>query len=135
MIYGIGIDLVNVQRFNRVIDRWGMRFLRRVFTMQEINFCFQRPRPASSFALRFAAKEAFSKALGLGMRNGITWQDIEVINHQSGRPDLTITGKALRFCQHKGIMSWHVTLSDEGDYGSAMVIIEKSGAAKKRTAD
>lgn len=125
MIYGIGVDLVNIRRMGRVIDRWGTRFLWRVFTEQEINFCFQGPKSESSLALRFAAKEAFSKAIGLGMRKGIRWHDIETVHNKMGRPDLNLTGKARSFCQEEGIISWYVSLSDDGDYGIAVVVLEK----------
>jgi holo-[acyl-carrier protein] synthase len=125
MIYGIGVDIVNIIRMGRVVDRWGTRFLRRVFTEQEINFCFQGSKPKPSLALRFAAKEAFSKAIGLGMRKGIRWHDIEIVNNKMGRPDLNLTGKARGFCQKEGIISWYVSLSDDGDYGIAVVVLEK----------
>jgi len=125
MIYGIGIDLVTIRRMGRVIDRWGKRFIDRIFTAQEINFCFQGTKSVSSLALRFAAKEAFSKAIGLGMRKGIRWQDIEIVQNPSGRPDLNVTGKALSFCRKEGIIRWYVSLSDEGDYGIAVVVLEK----------
>jgi len=125
MIYGIGVDLVNIRRIGRVIDRWGTRFLRRVFTEQEINFCFQGSKSESCLALRFAAKEAFSKAIGLGMRKGIRWHNIEIVHNKMGRPDLNLTGKALSFCHAEGIISWYVSLSDDGDYGIAVVVLEK----------
>ncbi|NVM24439.1 MAG: holo-ACP synthase [Desulfobacterales bacterium] len=126
MIYGIGIDLVDVKRMGGVIDRWGKRFINRIFTAQEIGFCVQGPKSVSSLALRFAAKEAFSKAIGLGMKKGIRWRDIEIVHNPSGRPDLKVTGKARSFCQKEGINRWYVTLSDEGDYGIAVVVLEKS---------
>jgi holo-[acyl-carrier protein] synthase len=125
MIYGIGVDLVNITRLSRAIDRWGNRFIGRVFTPQEIDFCIQSRRSVFRFALRFAAKEAFSKALGTGMRRGIRWRDIEVFHHPSGRPDLAIAGKALMVCRKEGISRWHVSLSDEDDYGIAVVVLEK----------
>ena len=125
MIYGIGVDIVNVIRMGRVVDRWGQRFLQRIFTEQEINFCFQGSKLKSSLASRFAAKEAFSKAIGLGMRKGIRWHDIEIVHNKMGRPDLNLTGKARSFCQEEGIMSWYVSLSDDGDYGIAVVVLEK----------
>ncbi len=128
MIYGIGVDLVSIARMGKVIDRWGHRFIQRVFTAREIRFCFHGSKWASRFALRFAAKEAFSKAIGLGMRKGIRWQDIEVFQHPSGQPDLSVAGRALNFCRKEGITGWHVTLSDEGDFGVAVVVLEKPGA-------
>jgi len=125
MIYGIGVDIVNIRRMRRVVDRWGPRFLQRVFTEQEIHSCFQSSKSESSLALRFAAKEAFSKAIGLGMMKGIRWHDIEIVHNRMGRPDLNLTGKALSFCHTEGIMSWYVSLSDDGDYGIAVVVLEK----------
>ncbi|MBE9593023.1 MAG: holo-ACP synthase [Proteobacteria bacterium] len=125
MIYGIGVDIVNIRRMRRVVDRWGPRFLQRVFTEQEIHSCFQSSKSESSLALRFAAKEAFSKAIGLGMRKGIRWHDIEIVHNKMGRPDLNLTGKVLSFCQEEGIISWYVSLSDDGDYGIAVVVLEK----------
>ncbi len=126
MIYGIGVDIVNIRRMRRVIDRWGTRFINRIFTAQEINHCFQGPKSVSSLALRFAAKEAFSKAIGLGMKNGIRWRDIEIVQNPNGRPGLNVTGEALSFCHRQGIGRWHVTLSDESHYGVAVVVLEKS---------
>ena len=126
MIYGIGVDLVDIRRMARVIDRWKERFTHRVYTAQEIKYCRQGPKLISSLALRFAAKEAFSKAIGLGMRRGIRWRDIEVIQDPRGKPELKVTGEALRFCQSEGIVSWYVTLSDEGGYGVAVVVLERS---------
>lgn len=125
MIYGIGVDIVNIRRMRRVVDRWGNRFIDRIFTAQEIGSCFQGTKSVSSLALRFAAKEAFSKAIGLGMRKGIRWQDIEIVHNKRGRPDLNLTGKALSFCHAEGIISWYVSLSDDGDYGIAVVVLEK----------
>jgi holo-[acyl-carrier protein] synthase len=125
MIYGIGVDLVNITRMGRAIERWGNRFITRIFTPREIDFCAQGPRSVSRFSLRFAAKEAFSKALGLGMRRGIRWRDIEVFHHPSGRPDLVVAGKARMVCHQEGISRWHLTLSDEAGYGIAVVVLEK----------
>jgi holo-[acyl-carrier protein] synthase len=125
MIYGIGVDLVDITRIARAIQRWGERFINRVYTAREINLGRHRPRPASFLALRFAAKEAFSKAIGLGMRRGIRWRDIEIVHTTSGRPELSLWGEALRICQNEGISGWYVTLSDDGDYGVAVVVLEK----------
>jgi holo-[acyl-carrier protein] synthase len=125
MIYGIGVDLVDIKRISLAIQRWQERFINRVYTAREVNLSRNSPRLASSLALRFAAKEAFSKAIGLGMRRGIRWRDIEIVNNPSGRPELKISGKALMFCQNEGIGGWYVSLSDEGDYGVAVVVLEK----------
>ena len=126
MIYGIGVDLVNIKRLERVMERWGDRFIGRVFTSEEIEFCYKRAYPASAFALRFAAKEAFSKAIGFGMRRGIRWRDIEIFHHPGGQPYLKLHGRSSHICQEKKITGLHLSLSDEGEYGVAMVVLEKS---------
>jgi holo-[acyl-carrier protein] synthase len=125
MIYGVGVDLVDITRMGRVINKWGDRFIDRVFTTREVAICSYSSKSASRFALRFAAKEAFSKAIGLGMRKGIRWRDVEVFHHPSGRPDLMIAGKARSLCHKEGITRWHVSLSDDGNYGVAVVVLEK----------
>ena len=124
MIYGIGVDLVHVGRMEKVLNRWRKRFINRVFTVEEIKFCNKRAFPSSSFAMRFAAKEAFSKAIGLGMRGGIRWRDIEVFHFPGGRPGLRLHGRASQICREKKIVGSHLSLSDEGDYGVAMVVLE-----------
>ena len=124
MIYGIGIDLVRIERMERVIGRWGDRFIHRIFTQKEKTFCFKRTSPFSAFALRFAAKEAFSKAIGLGMRKGIKWREIEIFNDPSGKPGLALHGTSLKICRKKGIARIHLSLSDEGAYAAAIVVLE-----------
>ena len=126
MIYGIGVDLVNIKRVERVMERWGHRFVGRVFTVKEKEFCDKRAYPASAFALRFAAKEAFSKALGFGMRRGIRWRDIEILHHPGGQPYLKLRGRSFDICQEKKITHFHLSLSDEGEHGVAVVVLEKS---------
>ena len=126
MIYGIGVDLVDMKRIEKVMNRWGERFVKRVFTEDEAKTCYARTFPPSPFALRFAAKEAFSKALGLGMRNGIRWRDIEVFHYRGGKPGLKLHGRSQEICRQNHIMHSHLSLSDEGNYGIAMVILEKS---------
>lgn len=125
MIYGTGIDLVKIERIEKVIERWGDRFIDRVFTPDEKDFCLKRVSPHSAFALRFAAKEAFSKALGTGMRKGVAWRDIEIFHFESGKPGLKLHGRSLALCEDEEITSFHVSLSDEKEYGVAMVILEK----------
>lgn len=125
MIYGIGVDLVHINRIERVLGRWGDRFVGRVFTTDEAELCYHRAFPPSSFALRFAAKEAFSKALGLGMKNGIRWRDIEVFHYNSGKPGLKLHGAASSICREKCISGIHLSLSDDGEYGVAMVVLEE----------
>jgi holo-[acyl-carrier protein] synthase len=126
MIYGIGVDLVHIPRIETLLKRWGERFIKRVFTEQEAELCLKRIYPASAFALRFAAKEAFSKALGLGMRKGLRWKDIEVFHFPGGKPGLKVYGMPSRICDEKKITRFHLSLSDEGGYATAMVVIEES---------
>jgi len=126
MIFGTGIDLVNVKRMENVIERWGNRFIERVFTPLEIEICSRRAFPPSAFSMRFAAKEAFSKAIGFGMRNGVRWRDIEIFHYPGGRPGLRLHGRSRELCENEDINGFQVTMSDDGDYGVAMVILEKN---------
>jgi holo-[acyl-carrier protein] synthase len=125
MIYGIGVDLVSIPRMEKVILTWEERFIERVFTTEESRICRQRPASHAAFALRFAAKEAFSKALGLGMRRGLRWRDIEVYNEATGKPGIRLSGMAEKICRDQGISGIHLSLSDDGQYGAAMVVLEK----------
>jgi len=131
MIYGIGVDIVSIVRIEGVIKRWGGRFVGRVFTPDEAAICYDRAYPSSAFALRFAAKEAFSKALGSGMRKGLKWRDIEVFNYPSGKPSLRLHGISFDICREKDITGIHLSLSDEGEYGIAMVVLEKHDIVKR----
>ncbi len=122
MIYGTGVDLVSIGRIEKTIRKWGTRFVTRVFTAEESRICYNRPSSYSAFALRFGAKEAFSKALG--MRKGIRWRDIEVFNNPAGKPGLRLYGAASEICKEKGINGIYLSLSDDGEYGIAMVVLE-----------
>ncbi len=124
MIFGIGVDITHVPRIREAFDRWGERFLNKVFTAEEVRFCLKRPRPVSALAMRFAAKEAFSKALGTGMRRGVYWRDIEVFHNQWGKPGLILHGTALELTRRADIKAMHVSLSDETEYAQAMVVLE-----------
>ncbi len=124
-IYGVGIDLVRIERIRQSIERWGERFERRVFTPTESEVCSARRNRAACLAMRFAAKEAFVKALGIGMRAPVLWVDVEVRNNALGRPEIFLSERALRHCEALGIRSWHLSLTDDGDYGAAVVVLEK----------
>ena len=124
MIYGIGTDIVEVSRVQEVLDRWGDRFIDRVFTEAEAAYCGQKARPASRFALRFAAKEAFAKALGTGFRGGLSFREIEVVRDQKGAPALRLHGKSLSASHECGLTRTHLSLSDDGDYAVAFVVLE-----------
>ena len=126
MIFGLGVDLVKIPRIAAVLERFGDRFKHRVFTLQEISACDDRGNPANCYALRFAAKEAFSKALGVGLRRGgIRWREVEVLSSPVGRPELRVNGRAAQLCQDHGIRGMFVSLSDEAEYGVAVVVLER----------
>ncbi|MCX6017721.1 MAG: holo-ACP synthase [Chloroflexi bacterium] len=117
-----GVDLVHVHRLAEVLERHGERFLRRVYTAEEIAYCAGRP---AALAARFAAKEAASKALGVGMRGlnpaGIHWQEAEVRNDSSGRPQLLLHGSAALLAQKQGWREWSLSLAHERDMAIAFV--------------
>ena len=125
MIYGIGIDLVMVKRIDEALRRWGERFQKKVFTAYEIDYCLQKRDPAPNFAARFAAKEAFVKALGLGMRRGVHWKDVEVRRGPLGKPILNLSGRALNICEQQKIGAHFLSLTHDHGYSSAMVVLEK----------
>jgi holo-[acyl-carrier protein] synthase len=123
-IYGVGIDLVRVARLGRSIERWGGRFEKRVFTEAELEHCSARKNRTGCLALRFAAKEAFAKALGLGLREPVMWRDIEIRSDPLGKPQIFLTPRALGYCEERGVRSWHLSLTDEGEYAAAVVVAE-----------
>jgi holo-[acyl-carrier protein] synthase len=123
-VYGVGIDLVRVERLGKSFARWGERFTMRVFTSDELAACAGRKNRANCLATRFAAKEAFVKALGRGMRSPVFWTDIQVQNNDLGKPEICLSSRALEFCRDLGIRSWHVSMTDDGEYGAAVVILE-----------
>lgn len=126
MIYGIGVDLVKVERVAAALDRHGDRFLKRIFTPREIEHCQGKVRAASMLAMRFAAKEAFSKALGVGLRkNGIRWREVEVVPNPLGKPEFLVSGRAAELCAAAGITNMHLTLTDEDHLALAVVVLEK----------
>lgn len=128
MILGIGADLSDIRRIARTLDRFGARFEERVFTDIERARSNRKPDPAASYAKRFAAKEACAKALGTGMRRGVFWKDMGVINARSGAPTLALTGGAaarLEEITPKGSRAViHLSLSDDHPYAQAFVVIE-----------
>lgn len=127
MILGIGNDLIDIRRIEKTIERFGERFLQRVFTETERARSDGRPGRAASYAKRFAAKEACSKALGTGFRKGVFWKDMGVINLRSGRPTMALTGGAaehLKSLVPNGFEPQvHVTLTDEFPQAEAVVVI------------
>jgi holo-[acyl-carrier protein] synthase len=123
-VYGVGIDIVIVGRLGKSLERWGQRFAQRVFTDFELQYCSGRKNCAACLAMRFAAKEAFVKAMGLGLRKPLLWRDIEIRPDALGKPEIFLSPRALDYCEQKGVRSWHLSLTDEGEYAAAVVIAE-----------
>jgi holo-[acyl-carrier protein] synthase len=126
MIIGIGTDIIDVQRIERVIERNG-GFINKVFTPQEIAYCEARAAKAQSYAARFAAKEAMMKALGTGWGEGVNWQDIEVVSEASGKPRILLSGQALATAKAMGAEHWHLSLSHERTAAIAFVVLDSGG--------
>ncbi len=128
MILGLGSDLSDIRRIENTLERFGDRFTQRIFTELERRRSERKPDRAASYAKRFAAKEACSKALGTGFRRGVFWRDMGVANLPSGAPTMVLTNGALRRLQaltpagHRAVV--HVTLTDDHPYAQAFVIIE-----------
>ncbi|MBF0445320.1 MAG: holo-ACP synthase [Magnetococcales bacterium] len=127
MIIGIGTDLVKIERLQKSIDRFGQRFIDKVFSPIEHDYCLNRSDIASCLAKRFAAKEAFVKALGTGMREGIWFRDVTISNNSYGSPSISLSGQAAKRLESIEPYLVHVSLSDEGGFAQAFVIIEKAG--------
>ena len=127
MIAGTGIDIVDISRFERFVADENLPLIRRLFTSAEIDYCSSRKRCAQHFALRFAAKEAFLKALGTGLREGLSWQDMEVVHDHYGKPGLKLTGEADRLYRERGLTGCHLSLSHDGNAAVASVILESRG--------
>ena len=127
MILGIGSDISDVRRVAKVIERHGERFLSRIFTETERAKADRRKNRVETYAKRFAAKEACSKALGTGIRQGVWWRDMGVINLPGGRPTMKLTGGALRRLQQLTPKGYEaridLTITDEGPMAQALVII------------
>ena len=125
LIVGTGTDLTEIERIHQAVDRFGDRFLHRVFTAREIAYC-QRKRhnAAESLAARFAAKEAGAKALGTGIAKGVSWREIEVTHLPEGRPTLLLHGRAAERAASMGVTAIHLSLSHSRDLAVATVILE-----------
>jgi holo-[acyl-carrier protein] synthase len=136
MILGLGNDIIDIERIGRTIERFGDRFLDRVFTPVERRKSDRRAQRIASYAKRFAAKEACAKALGTGLRHGVYWRDMGVVNQSSGRPTLVLTGGAAEQLRRITPPGWQaridLTLTDDFPLAQAIVII--SGVATKEEA-
>jgi holo-[acyl-carrier protein] synthase len=125
MIYGIGVDVLEPQRCTRLLEKFGERFARRVLTEDEWPAYQRSRRPALFIANRFAAKEAFSKAMGTGFRFPVTLGQISVVSDRLGKPLLRFRPALERLVQEQGIVGHHLTISDENSVACAVVVLEK----------
>lgn len=124
MIIGSGIDMIEIQRIQRSIDRFGERFLNKVYTAGEQAYCLRKKHSAESFAARFAAKEAGAKALGTGISHGVNWLEIEVVREPSGRPTLQFHGRAKQIADRLGCRHAALSLTHTTELASASVVLE-----------
>jgi len=124
MIVGTGIDIAEVPRIRHSIERFGERFLLRIFTAGEIRYCDAKANRAERYAARFAAKEAAMKALGTGWNYGVRWRDCEVVRMPGGRPTMSFHGKAAEFAARLGVKRAALSLSHTAEQAIAQVILE-----------
>jgi holo-[acyl-carrier protein] synthase len=124
MIIGIGIDTVEIARFKRFLDEGNHALLDRLFAPGELEYCLNKKESASCLAARFAAKEAFVKAMGTGLRYGLCWTEIEVKNDHLGKPFLKLSKRTEQLFSEKGNAAIHLSISHDGGQSVAMVVLE-----------
>jgi holo-[acyl-carrier protein] synthase len=124
MVIGVGTDLIEIARISQSIDRFGSRFLARVFTPLEIAYCQRKKNAAESFAARFAAKEAGAKALGTGISRGVSWLELQVEREPSGKPSLALSGRAALRARQLGVATVSLSLTHSRDIALAVVVME-----------
>ncbi len=124
MIIGLGVDIAEVPRVQAAIERHGQRFLDRIFTPKEIEYCERFKNKFERYAGRFAAKEAAMKALGTGWRRGIRWVDLEVVREQSGRPSISLAGEAAKIAGQLGVKRISISITHTEAQALAQVIFE-----------
>jgi holo-[acyl-carrier protein] synthase len=127
MIVGSGIDLVEIARIQQSLERYGERFLNRVFTAAEQAYCLRKRNAAESLAARFAAKEAAAKALGTGISRGVNWLEIEVVREPGGRPTLRFEGRAAEIAGQLGVAHASLSITHTSSLSMANVILENQG--------
>jgi holo-[acyl-carrier protein] synthase len=125
MVLGLGTDLIETGRLQETINRFGQRFLERIFTAGEISYCMRKKKNAAeSFAARFAAKEAGAKALGTGISHGVSWKEFEVRREPSGRPTLHLSGRAAELASVMGVRRIQLSLTHSREMAMAVVVVE-----------
>jgi holo-[acyl-carrier protein] synthase len=123
-VAGLGVDVAQVSRFRRFLDEGKQGLLDRLFSAEEQAYALGKKDPAPHLAARFASKEAFLKALGLGLREGISWQDLVVVRDALGAPSLQVGGRAAEILAQRQISGCHLSYSHDGDYAFATVVLE-----------
>jgi holo-[acyl-carrier protein] synthase len=123
MIKGIGVDIIDIPRIKRMIEK-NNRFTEKVFSASEIAYCRSKYRQEVHFAARFAAKEAYFKALGTGWRYGMRWQDISVENDELGKPEIKLSGIARDYFEENQFQHVHLSISHAQSYAVAFVVVE-----------
>jgi holo-[acyl-carrier protein] synthase len=124
MVIGLGTDLIEIERIERSVARFGERFLERVFTPGEIAYCHAKKSSAESFAARFAAKEAGAKALGTGISRGVSWKEFEVKRKPGQRPELHLSGRAAEIARELGVNRMSLSLTHSREMSMAVVVAE-----------
>lgn len=124
MVLGVGTDLIETRRVQDSIDRFGARFLERIFTVGEVAYCTRKKNAAESFAARFAAKEAGAKALGTGISRGVSWKEFEVRRESTGRPTLHLSGRAAELAKAMGVRRIQLSLTHSRELAMAVVVAE-----------
>lgn len=130
MILGIGTDLCDVHRIERALERFGERFAERILVPYELERFRRRRKAAGYLAKRFAAKEAFSKALGTGIRFPVNWHNVWVENERSGKPVLKFSRALAALLKRRGVKNVHLSLTDEPDMACAFVVVEGTSRRK-----
>jgi holo-[acyl-carrier protein] synthase len=123
MIYGIGIDIIKIDRMQEADQKWGRKFIEKFLTSDEIKYCFEKKVPYLSVAVRFAAKEALIKAIGSEI--AVNMKDIEIILNEKGRPSIKVKGALESFFKENTITKCHLSLSHEKEFGVACVVLEQ----------
>jgi holo-[acyl-carrier protein] synthase len=132
LLFGAGTDIIEVERVGQKLVRTG-GLKEKLFTPREIAYCESKKKSAQHFAARFAAKEAFLKAIGTGWREGYRFDEIEIVNNEAGKPEIVVHGKVKAFCEEKGVSIMHVTLSHLKDLAQAVVILETQSKEQGKT--
>jgi len=125
-IFGIGTDIVNIKRIDKLLKKYGFNFKNKIFSKKEISYCEKKKNPSAFYAKRFAAKEAFSKALGTGIRKGVNLKNIEISNNARGKPTILLKGNLANYLKRQvksKKYDIHLSLSDDKPWAQATVII------------